>query len=373
MTILRLVRTDLETEVVTSAYDLQPSIYRAVFVAAAKQRKYLRDAARVAAKAVKPAMQLATDFTSSKVSDLAPSLIADEQAKRNAFEERLEGRWREGLGYAELCRILCLQAGMDFHHRNMGSNSPRYLALSKLHAKGCLVAYEILALLRSGFASGAHARWRVLHEVAVIAEFLSKGDDDLSERYLLYGHVESLAAVRDYQKHAEDLRHDPFGEEEIEEMKARQAHLCERFGSHFKKSYGWAVPPFAKPPNFRRIEEATEIGHYRPYYRMASHPNHAGPKGIAFDIGLAKDQGEVMLAGPSNVGLSDPGHGMCISLSQLTATFLLSSGEDAGLGVTLSVILSISDATGEAFNRARLEQEEQEAAKVAAGDVADGD
>lgn len=178
---------------------------------------------------------------------------------------------------------------------------------------------------------------------------------------MLYEHVESLSAARDYQRYATDLQYEPFHDEEMEEMETAVTDLCGRFGPLFKKPNGWALPPFHFAPNFRQIEEATDLNHYRPYYRMASHPVHAGPKGIAFDIGLRK-QGQVMLAGPSNGGLSDPGHGMCISLSQLTSSFILSRNPDAGSVVTLRIILSLSDLAGEAFIRTyrELEKEERE-------------
>jgi hypothetical protein len=81
---------------------------------------------------------------------------------------------------------------MEYHDRDKYDDNAQHLALVKLHARACLISAEILSLLRSGHASGAHARWRALHEVAVIADFLASGDSDLARGYLLYEHVESL-------------------------------------------------------------------------------------------------------------------------------------------------------------------------------------
>ena len=78
--------------------------------------------------------------------------------------------------------------------------------------------------------------------------------------------------------------------------------LCSQFGSNFKKPYGWASIRFGHAPKFRDIEKATDFDRQRPYYRLASRPIHAGPKGIAFDIGVFRSQGrscslaQVMLA-----------------------------------------------------------------------------
>lgn len=53
---------------------------------------------------------------------------------------------------------------------------------------------------------------------------------------------------------------------------------------------------------------------------MASHTVHASAKSIAYSLGIIKPS-NILLAGPSNAGLADPGQREAISLVQLTATF----------------------------------------------------
>jgi len=67
-------------------------------------------------------------------------------------------------------------------------------------------------------------------------------------------------------------------------MEATIEDLCQSYGPIFKKRYGWSAQHFGHAPEFRKIEEAVDLGHLRCYYRMASHPIHAGPKGITFEI-----------------------------------------------------------------------------------------
>jgi hypothetical protein len=256
-------------------------------------------------------------------------------------------------------RIMCLEAGIEYHREHQGSEDPQHYALAKLHARSCLIAAEVLALLRGGFASGAHARWRAMHEIAVIGGFLAEGDADLSVRYLEYEHVESLAGARDYQENAEDLGYEPITDEEFKDLQTQVDALCDKYGLLFKKRYGWAAHLFGFAPDYKTIEKATDLSHYRSYYRMASHPVHAGPKGITFDIGLLDKESNIMLAGPSNAGLADPGHGMCISLSQITASFL-TLDPHAGSVVSLKVLLTISDQAGEALIKTHRELEEDD-------------
>lgn len=107
------------------------------------------------------------------------------------------------------------------------------------------------------------------------------------------------------------------------------------------------------------------MDHMRPHYRWASHPTHAGPKGIASDLGLLRN--EVMLAGPSNAGLADPGHGITISLLQITVS-LLGTDPDMGDVVTMTFLQGATDAVGEAFIGAHRELEADDAARSLAND-----
>lgn len=67
-----------------------------------------------------------------------------------------------------------------------------------------------------------------------------------------------------------------------------------------------------------------------------------------------------MLAGPSNAGLADPGHAMCISLNQITATLLSHSTKFQDL-VAMSWLSALTEMAGEAFIEAhrKLEADEE--------------
>ena len=58
-----------------------------------------------------------------------------------------------------------------------------------LHANACLVTSEVITLLEAGYSSGATARWRSLHEVAVYAMFIVKHGPGTAERYLRHVHI----------------------------------------------------------------------------------------------------------------------------------------------------------------------------------------
>ena len=105
------------------------------------------------------------------------------------------------------------------------------------------------------------------------------------------------------------------------------------------------------------IEQHVQLGHMRPYYRMASDNVHANSHGAHFRLGLHSSQQEnVLLAGPSNLGLADPGHSTAISLLQITTT-LLATESVFDCVVTMKILEELTNEVGEAFLKVHQELE----------------
>lgn len=85
----------------------------------------------------------------------------------------------------------------------------KFEALIRLHGKAVMTAREVFVLLRSGFSTGALARWRTLHEVWVIFLLLADGDEELSRRYLVHEVVESLKGQKEYEQTWQPLGLEP--------------------------------------------------------------------------------------------------------------------------------------------------------------------
>ena len=92
---------------------------------------------------------------------------------------------------------------------------------------------------------------------------------------------------------------------------------------------------------------------------MASHSVHANPKGIAYNLGLI-EQGGMSLAGPSNAGLTDPGHSACISLSQVTTLLLVLKPNDFDSLMSMKALHHFVGEAGEAFLAAQQKLKEDE-------------
>lgn len=237
-----------------------------------------------------------------------------------SFQRRLDRRWGVPLGLLRMLLTISREYGASVNQelRDASTTGARHLVevLTRLHARACQVVDEILVLLTAGFADGAMARSRTLHEIAVIALFIGEHGEELAERYVLHQHVESKRAVQDYVACQARLGYEPLEDSEIAAAERSYDAVMAQFDHPFRTPYGWAAQQLGNNnPSFSDIERAVGIDHFRAHYRMASHNVHANPKGIFFKLGLLEES-DLLLAGPSNAGLAVPGHSAAISLVQ---------------------------------------------------------
>jgi uncharacterized protein DUF5677 len=188
-------------------------------VAEAAERGADRD--RIA-EALGEATEAMADVLAQRLQADAPRMLRDQRKIRNDFEQRLQLRWGLALDLYECVRVCCLEVGEAFHKHHSahsGGDDFKRSALTLLHARACLVASEVQGLLRSGHAVGAQARWRTLHELAVIAFVVGEHDSEISERFLLHRNAERYKDAEQYQQYCEALGYDKFSVDEMEEFR----------------------------------------------------------------------------------------------------------------------------------------------------------
>jgi hypothetical protein len=295
---------------------------------------------------------------------LTKSLRAKRRYRRQ-FERRLFDRWQKPVDLLEILIEVCLQAGARLKDTSKSSNavSHDYLfhVLRKLHARSCQISYEILCLLKAGFADGAHARWRTLYEIAVISYFIHHQGQECAKRYLQYEIVENYKEMLEYQQHCSQLGYEPLADSEIIRIGELYDNVIKTYGRSFGKPYGWIPDNILKGyRTFAGIEKFERFDKLRPYYIMACHNVHSGPKAITFRLGIFKRgrHKTVLLAGGSNYGLADPGQGAAISLSQITSC-LLSTRPTIRNIISMMVTLRLVDEIRSAFVDVQIEKEER--------------
>ena len=92
----------------------------------------------------------------------------------------------------------------------------------------------------------------------------------------------------------------------------------------------------------------------RPFFKKASHYVHASPSGLRHHLGLPDEETDIILAGPSSIGLGLPGHSAALSLTQATIALLLSK-PNLDRFVECAVLSELEREAKEAFSQVEIE------------------
>lgn len=248
------------------------------------------------------------------------------------FELRLRKFWGQALDWLEILIGVSMESGgliiqtyLSQNKKNISSEIPNKLeVLLFLHARACQISGEILALLKTGFADGAHGRWRSLHEVTVIAIFISRHEESVAERYYYHQDIENLRHLEGELERIPNLKDDFKIRKNYKELLDAKQQLISEYGIGYETDYGWAGSVLGKrKPTFRDIEAAVEIDNLRTSYKIASLNVHGTAKGTFERLGLHSFTESYFLAGRSDFGLLQPGDLTAISLGYLTTCLLL--------------------------------------------------
>jgi hypothetical protein len=211
------------------------------------------------------------------------------QRDMDKFRNRLSHRWGPAIEGLKMLVTISREVGAnasselskadDFHARHT------LYVLSMLHARACQIVEEVVCLLNNGFADGAMARWRTLHEIAAVSLLISEHGDDLAERYVAHEIVETRRAAGQYEQFRVRLGEEPLSQEELRNIEEIYNNAIRRFGPEFGNPRGWASKHLKKAnPTIANINEAARLDHLSPYYRLASHNIHADPKGLSLNL-----------------------------------------------------------------------------------------
>lgn len=255
------------------------------------------------------------------------SVLKKLKANQQSFTNHLSKIWGKPLDLLEALISISTEYGLGFNYKyrpiEASNNNVVFDALTRLHARGCQVSSEVLALLKNGFADGAHARWRTLHEICVVAMFIGLHDNDVAEKYLDHYAVTDYHDALQYNKYYEVLSYPPISESEYASIKSAHEESVKRYGPDFDSDYGWAAEVLGKrKPSFVDIEEKVQLSHMRPFYKLANMNVHSGSKGARLRLGLPPKNPNLLVAGSSIYGLAEPGQNTAYSIFSLTTTLL---------------------------------------------------
>lgn len=247
---------------------------------------------------------------------------------RRGFERRLQTTWGDGLDRLETLVAFYTEFGEEYCSDGLSlelaRTSPVFQSLVELHARGARIANEILCLLNGGFADGAHARWRTLYELSVVARFIAQHGDETADRYLRHNAVRAAKAANRFNANAVAIGWQPEAQDVIDTLEKGSATLLAEFGTTFAKDLGWAAKALdMKQPRFGDLEADIGFGHWHTFYEWASGGVHAGA-GALNPMGAPLHGVQYLLVGPSNAALVDPAQFTALTLVQILRSLFLS-------------------------------------------------
>jgi len=217
--------------------------------------------------------KLSHEFFKS-LNENSKKMLNDQRKYQKSFEKRLYERWKIPLNLLECLIRISLEAGEE--HTNKlrkttdSTNNFKQEALIKIHARALQISNEILVLLKSGYADGANARWRSLHELAVISFFLLHNNNNVAKRYLEHEIIKTFKEAKDYRAYYKKLRYPPMEIKEFNKIRKEKEEICKKYNDRYQDDYGWIPSSLLKDRNFKALEKLVKLDKLRPFYNFSS-------------------------------------------------------------------------------------------------------
>ena len=219
------------------------------------------------------------------------------------FWLRFQRRWSRPLRMLEEVISLSESLGADARSSRFESMTDEYwLVMRSLHARTCLHARGVLALLANGLVDPAWPQWRVCHELATIARFISDSPE-MAPRYLNFTYVNKYQLANELCEIGSDQAP---GKAELDNLNKLADQVKQDLRKVYGRSgisnyYGWSGLG-----NFKDIETEVSKGdawNPRGEYILAGERTHGAPNaGEPFK----EDGGRLLFViGPKNSGLTD--------------------------------------------------------------------
>lgn len=195
--------------------------------------------------------------------------------------------------------------------------------LIEIHCRACQIASEVKLLVRNGYADGALARWRSLHELCITFLFLFDNDTDVLHMYLDYEIIEAYKKMNRYDGSLPKIGWRPTSTKTRKDLEDERKQLILKYGKEFGDEYGWTMKVLPKGSrHIRGIEDSVQQDHLRGVYSWASENVHAGVSGNKNRLGLTGKNKNKFLRGSSPDGIFDPVQFATYSLVEMSGTLL---------------------------------------------------
>lgn len=245
--------------------------------------------------------------------------------------------WGDVFDQLDFLRHLALEWG---HHAQDLQSGPykqpnTSFALNRLVGRAYEIVGEIVALTKAGYADGALARWRSLHELCVISMFIAKQPDRCAEMYLAHHQIEELRLLEIDRASGTD--NDRDRDRYVAHLRRQKVQLTSKYGSAFGGDLGWASIELGRVrTTFRELESLVGLDILRRGYQRANSTVHGGALATLTRISVGVSGADSAVV-PAAYGCEVAAHYTTASLSMLVAELCLTT-ENADLS-TMSIVM----------------------------------
>ncbi len=197
--------------------------------------------------------------------------------------------------------------------------------LFRIHVRACETASEIQILLKHGYSDGAHARWRTIHELAVIFLILFDNPERVSQMYFDYYVIENEKRARKFERYHKRMNWPALAKDEINMLYNRRKKLIKKYGDEFGGDYGWAMDILPKDKrSFANLEKLVDMDYMRPIFAWSSNIIHSNIGGLTAHVNNmnAKVNPFLKFVTPTHYMLGDPAQFTTSSLFTITSKLL---------------------------------------------------
>jgi hypothetical protein len=238
----------------------------------------VNDVTKAISAAVPEAIAAAADVISEQMVQDELAFKSHLKNEHDARVAKVQDIWGGALEQMDILRNVAFEWNFEALKLRKGSyaNTNTASAINAIMGRVYEVAGEIIVLAKSGYADGALARWRTLHEICVIAIFLSKRSDRCAYMYLAHHQIEELKLLQ-----ANRITGTAFigikDERYLSHLRRKRFALIREFGPAFGNDYGWASIELSRTrTTLRDLENEVGLDILRRGYQKASSTVHGG-------------------------------------------------------------------------------------------------
>ncbi len=275
------------------------------------------------------------DLIKSITSGLAETIFEycvgeENDLKKRELEivDKIEGKYKTGLtlfeGFIELnSKISSITYDKFYNIFDTYEDHQKLDTLISNHVRACQISNEIKILIANGYADGAFARWRTLHEICVVFLYLYDSSYEIIEMYNDYAVIEGYRKAKSYNQCADFFGWELLSDEELNQLYINKEEVISKYGKDFQKSYGWTMNSLPNGKrNFKELEKLVAKDNLRAVYTWSNESIHAGVSGINMKLSLRSEEQNKFLTGPNDYGFLDPVQYATASLYEMSSVLL---------------------------------------------------